>query len=148
DELGAWEVPSVNHHLTGAGLIVPEFMHKGQFVLAYGHGEIRLAFSKNLVAWHAAGQPLAESRRDRFDSGPLKVIAAAHLDQGLLVVYESVATKHGHTTIAIGALLCASTDPERVLWRSDDALAQYVAPVKAEPRSLGAIIGHNSIDVY
>jgi predicted GH43/DUF377 family glycosyl hydrolase len=59
EEMDVWDVPSLNRHLTGSGMLVPDYMHDGQYVLIYGERELRVAFSKNLVAWHAGGQILA-----------------------------------------------------------------------------------------
>jgi predicted GH43/DUF377 family glycosyl hydrolase len=142
-----WDVPSVNRHLTGAGMLVPEYMHDGQYVLYYGDGDINVAFSKNLVAWHA-GNALAAPRREHFDRRHLTLIAAAPIEQGLLVLYQSREAKRGQVTVSVGALLCSAANPEQVIWRSDEPLYQETARDNDEPTVLGADIEDREITVY
>jgi len=148
DGMDVWDVPSVNRHLIGSGMIVPEFMHSGQYVLFYGHEDIRVAFSKNLVAWHSGGHALAAPRHNDFDNHPLKVISATNLEQGIMVLYSSIALRRGQTTVSIGVMLCAARDPEHVVWRSDEPLYEYVTKAKDEPRVLGAVVYEDEIVVY
>ncbi len=148
EDMGVWDVPSVNHHLIGSGLVIPEYMHDSQYVLIYGDNDIRIAFSKNLVAWHAGGQTLAQPRHDHFDHTALKVVSATAIEQGVLIVYQSSETKQDQTTIRIGAFLCSKTNPEHVIWRADHSLAEHTAPAKDLPRSLGAIVDSHQITVY
>ena len=70
-----------------------EYMHDGHYVLFYGDRDLRVAFSKNLVAWHATGHTLASPRKDSFDRHALKLLSVANLEQGLLVLYASAETK-------------------------------------------------------
>jgi predicted GH43/DUF377 family glycosyl hydrolase len=147
-ELDAWEVPAVNSHLAGRGMVVPEFMHDGQYVLFFGERDLRVAFSKNLVAWHTSGRALASPRSGRFDHHALGLIAAAHIEQGLLVLYETREVKRGQVTISVGVLLCSPTDPEVILWRSDDPLYQYTTRTTNEPEVLGAVVYEHEIVVY
>jgi predicted GH43/DUF377 family glycosyl hydrolase len=148
DGLNVWDVPSVNRHLVGSGMVVSEYMYDGQYVLYYGDLDLRVAFSKNLVAWHTTGRALAAPRKDNFDPQPLKVISVERIEQGLLVIYESRHTKRGRTTIAYGIMLCAANDPERVIWRSDEPLGTHTFAEKQTPRTLGAILHGRQISVY
>jgi predicted GH43/DUF377 family glycosyl hydrolase len=148
DEMDVWDVPSVNRHLIGSGMIVSEYMHDGQYVLFYGDSDIRVAFSKNLVAWHTGGRPLAAPRKDNFDPGPLKVISAVTIEQGILVIYESRHARRGRVSISYGLVLCAREDPERVIWRSDETLGSHAFLAKSEPRTLGAIVYEKTISLY
>jgi hypothetical protein len=148
DGMDVWDVPSVNRHLVGSGMVVPEYMHDGQYVLFYGDIDLRVAFSKNLVAWHTSGHALAAPRKDSFDPGVLKVVATEAIEQGLLVIYESRTTRRGRTTVTYGVLLCDIRDPERVIWRSDEPLGSHSFGPNAEPRTLGAIVHARTIAIY
>jgi predicted GH43/DUF377 family glycosyl hydrolase len=148
DEMDVWDVPSVNRHLVGSGMVVPEYMHMGQYVMFYGDIDVRVAFSKNLVAWHSTGHALAASRKGDYDAGQLKVVSADTIDQGVLVTYESRLTRRGRTTLNYGFILCALDDPERVIWRSDEPLGFHSFLAKAEPRTLGAIVTDEHITFY
>ncbi|MDB5178290.1 MAG: hypothetical protein JWN01_233 [Patescibacteria group bacterium] len=148
DEIDIWNVPSFNHHLTGAGMVVPEYLHNGQHVLYYGERELHVAFSKNLVAWHNTGHAVAAPRKDRFDAHTLQVVTTAHVEQGIVVLYETRETKHKQTTVSIGVLLCAADNPEHVLWRSDEPLHQFSTAERDQPRSLGAVVSDHEIVVY
>jgi predicted GH43/DUF377 family glycosyl hydrolase len=147
-EMEVWDVPALHPSLHGSGLVVPDYLHNGQYVLVYGHNEVRVAFSKNLVAWHPGGAALARPRRDRFDHHDLRVVGAAHIDQGLLVFYESTETKKGKTTLSIGSLLLSRTDPEVVLWRSDDPVHTEVTREKDEARAVGVIVYEHEFVFY
>jgi len=147
-EMEVWDVTSINRHLVGTGTLVSEYMHAGQYLLIYGEHDLRVAFSKNLVAWHAGGQPIASPRPGYFDSRRLHVLSATHIDQGILVIYASRST-HGQTEeIAIGAVLLSKTDPECVVWRSDSPLHTYETKSKDEAQLLGAIVYDREIHVY
>jgi predicted GH43/DUF377 family glycosyl hydrolase len=148
EEMDVWDVPAVNNHLTGSGMVVADYMHEGQYVLYYGERDVQIAFSKNLVAWHSGGSPIATPRHDRFDRTALKVVSATHIEQGILLVYECRSIKRGHVTISFGAVLCAADNPERVVWRSDDPLHEYTGRQKDLPSVLGAVIYDNEIVVY
>jgi predicted GH43/DUF377 family glycosyl hydrolase len=148
EEMDVWDVPSLNRHLTGSGVLVPDYLHNGQYVLFYGTKDLRVAFSKNLVAWHAGGQVLASPRRDAFDKHGLRVVSATHIDQGLLVFYESAETKRGVTTISIGSVLISRTDPEVVLWRSDEPVYQQITKAKDDARLLGAVVYESEFVFY
>lgn len=148
EEMDVWDVPSLNRHLTGTGVLVSEFMSDGQFVLVYGRKDIRLAFSKNLIAWHASDAPIASPRGGMFDDHPLRVVSATVIEQGILVVYESREVKRGNVAISIGAFLCSRHDPQVVVWRTDDPLIVHTAPLVHEPRVLGALVYEDTISVY
>jgi predicted GH43/DUF377 family glycosyl hydrolase len=147
-ELDAWEVPAVNSHLAGSGMVVPEFMHDAQYVLYFGERDLRVAFSKNLVAWHTSGRALASPRSGRFDNHQLALITTAHIEQGLLVLYETREVKRGLVTISIGVLLCSRNDPEVILWRSDEPLYQHTAKLTHEVEVIGGVIYEREIVVY
>jgi predicted GH43/DUF377 family glycosyl hydrolase len=148
EEMDVWDVPSINPHLLGPGMVVPEYMHDGQYVLLHGNGEIRLAFSRNLVAWHDGGKPLAEPRRDRFDQPGLSLVAVEQTERGLMVLYESHETHRGHTTISIGGLLCSPERPDHVTWRSDEPLYIHTTKDTADFKILGAVIHAHDIALY
>jgi predicted GH43/DUF377 family glycosyl hydrolase len=146
--MDVWNVPSFNRHLSGTGMVVPEYLHNGQYTLYYGERDIQIAFSKNLVAWHGTGHTLATPRKDAFDHHALSVIAVTQIEQGILVLYESHETKRSTTTFRIGALLCSKTNPEHVLWRSDEPLQVHDAPHAAGAQILGAAFGRHETVVY
>jgi len=146
--MDTWEVPSLNKHLTGSGQVVSEYRHNGQFVLFYGDKNLEVAFSKNLVAWHASGQTLASPRKDRFDRHALKLLSVAHLEQGLLVLYTSTETKRNQTTISVGVMLVSATDPEHVVWRSDEPMATFTTRATDNPEALGAVVYEQEVVVY
>ncbi|HUD11657.1 MAG TPA: hypothetical protein VMS08_04570 [Candidatus Saccharimonadia bacterium] len=148
EEMDVWDVPAVNNHLTGSGMVVADYMHEGQYVLFYGDRSINVAFSKNLVAWHAGGNAVAAPRHDWFDRSPLKIVSVAHIEQGLLVIYESRSSKRGQVSIMFGVILCASDNPERVIWRSEEPLQKYTGREKDGISVLGAIVYENEIAVY
>lgn len=147
-DMDVWDVPSVNRHLVGSGMVVSEYMHDGNYVLFYGDIDLRVAFSKNLVAWHTSGHALIKPNKQGFDAHRLKLVSVASIEQGLLVIYETCETKRGKVTISYGVMLCAAGDPEQVIWRSDEPIGSRTFPTKQQPRTLGAIINQREITVY
>jgi predicted GH43/DUF377 family glycosyl hydrolase len=146
--MDVWDVPSINRHLKGSGMVVPEYLHDGQYVIYFGQTDVRVAFSRNLVAWHTSSTALAKPRSGMFDRHSLKIVSVAFIDQGLLVIYETQETKRDRTTVLIGGMLCSRTDPEVVLWRSNEPLGSYETKSKNHPRTLGAAIYQETIQVY
>jgi predicted GH43/DUF377 family glycosyl hydrolase len=148
EEMDVWDVLAVNRNLTGNGMVVADYMHESQYVLFYGEKEIRVAFSKNLAAWHPGGEALATARSDHFDRPGVKIVSATHLQQGILVIYESRTVKRGTVTTSFGALLCSSNNPEHVIWRTPHPLHEYTSRENDYAHVLGAVIYENEIVVY
>ena len=107
-----------------------------------------MSLSRNLVAWHGAGQDLLSPRRDSFDRGPLKLVTVAQLEQGLLVLYECVQETKSTRRIAIGAALFASDNPTHMLWRSDEPLWEETSRLRERKRVLGAVVYEQEIVFY
>jgi predicted GH43/DUF377 family glycosyl hydrolase len=148
EEMNVWDVPALGQHLDGSGMVVAEYLHNSQYVLYYGERDIRVAFSKNLIAWHAGGQTLLSPRRDMFDRHHLKLVSVAGIDQGLLVLYETRETRRGQTTISAGYGLFSKNDPEHLIWRCDAPLYEATFREKDEPRVLGAAVYEHEIAFY
>jgi predicted GH43/DUF377 family glycosyl hydrolase len=148
DELSAWEVPALNPHLRGTGMVVSEYRHEGQYVLYSTNRHLRVAFSKNLVAWHDSNVELLAPRSDHFDRYALQLVSVTSIEQGLLVLYESAhQTKSSHVT-AVGAALFAADNPTHLLWRSDDPIWENTSPAKWSRKLLGAIVEDGSFSIY
>ena len=148
DEIGAWEVPAINRHLTGTGMVVSEYRHDGQYVLYRTDRHLRVAFSKNLVAWHDSGMDLLSPRKDHFDRHALKLLSVEHLEQGLLVLYESSYSTKTSRKIAVGAALFESDNPTKVIWRSDDPIWEDQSPLRASRQLLGSVIDGENYVIY
>ncbi len=148
DEMGVWEVPAPNNHLTGSGMVVSDYRHEGQYVLFHGEGRIGVSFSRNLVAWHGSGQDLLTSRKDKFDRHKLKLISVTYLEQGLLVLYESTNEAKTGRHCTVGAALFANDNPTHLLWRSDTPLWEDTSAVRSGKVILGAIVYEQDIAIY
>ncbi len=148
DELGVWEAAAINRHLRGTGMVVSEYRHEGQYVLYSGDRHLRVAFSKNLVAWHDSNLALLSPRPGHFDRHSLKLISVTHIEQGLLVLYESShATKSTHN-IQVGAALFANDNPTQLLWRAEDPIWESHTPVRQARLLLGAVITASEFELY
>ncbi len=147
-ELGVWETPAANRHLRGTGMVVSEYRHEGQYVLYSTDRHLRVAFSKNLVAWHDSNVVLLSPRPGHFDRHALKLISVTHIEQGLLVLYESSTDTKKTRSIAVGAALFASDNPTHLLWRSDDPLWEDRTPKQLGRRVLGALVQDGGFELY
>lgn len=148
DELGVWEVPALNRHLRGSGAVVSEYLHEGQYVLYSADRGLRVSFSKNLVAWHDSGVELLAPRSGNFDRYALKFVSVTHLEQGLLVLYESTHHTKSNRITAVGAALFANDNPTHLLWRTDDPLWESTTPVRQDRSVIGAVIEDEHFVIY
>lgn len=148
DELNVWEVPSLNNHLTGTGMVVPEYRHDGQYVLYSTDRHLRVSMTKNLVAWHTVDQLLISPRPGWFDRNDLKLVNVASIDRGIFVLYESSHVAKDQVTVSLGGALFAADNPSRLLWRSDDPLWEETSPVRDEKRILGAVVEARDFTLY
>ncbi len=145
---GSWKTLDENPQLRGAGMVVPEYRHEGQYVLYSGDGKLRVAFSRDLERWVDGGVELLSPREGHFDEHGLKLIGVEHLDQGLLVLYESRYQSKGGWATSAGAALFASDNPTHLLWRSDAPLWEDRSPAGDEKTLLGALIHDGIIRLY
>lgn len=148
DEIGVWEVPALNQQLRGTGMVVSEYKHEGQYVLYHGDGHIGVSLSRNLVAWHGSGQDLLAPRRDHFDRNKLKLVSVTYLEQGILVLYESVHETKAGRLCTVGAALFAKDNPTHLLWRSDTPLWQDTSLARDGKTILGAVVYERDITIY
>lgn len=148
DELGVWEVAAINPHLRGTGMVVSEYRHEGQYVLYSSARDLRVAFSKNLIAWHDSNVALLTPRQGRFDRYPLSLVSVTHIQQGLLVLYESTHTTKTSRTTSVGAALFAADNPTHLLWRTEDALWESKTPLRQARRLLGVLVEDGEFSLY
>ncbi len=108
-----------SHH---KGAVIPEILYKKQHIIYTGKHSIYLALSKDLYDWDI--QPLAAlaPRHTGFDKGGLEPAYADVVSQGVLLFYYSKVHEENHSTFRIGAALFDKKDPEKLIWRSDEAL--------------------------
>ncbi len=131
-----------------AGGILTHPANKKAYVLYYGSSAISVSFSNDLKVWRKVSAPVLKSRPGFFDSGPISFLAAKTIEKGIIVFYSTLSVHDYGTTIAIGAALFSSLDPERMIWRSDGPLAEEAIPGTEGGYYLGSLTFGDTISFY
>ncbi|MDO8658397.1 MAG: hypothetical protein Q7K55_06650 [Candidatus Levybacteria bacterium] len=98
-------------------MVVPDYKFKNQYVMYFGEGEIKIAFSKDLKTWEVQNEPVLRPRNDYFDNFPLEISALMETEKGILLIYYVKIIKREGDYYLAGASLFDKNDPEKVLWR-------------------------------
>lgn len=134
--------------IKGPGVLVPDYLFDGNYVLYSGTNEVRVNFSSSLKQWFSDKKAVLEPRHDLFDSGKLRPIATSRIEQGILVLYTSDISKRASQTIALGAALFAADNPQHLLWRSEVALWECTLPKRSNLKCLGVDIDSRCIQIF
>lgn len=99
-----------------AGAIVQEYKWQGKYVMYFGEGLVKVAFSEDLRNWEVKEQPVLEPRDGYFDSflvegGPPPIVT----EEGILLVYNSSDGVSYQPSFAV----FDKDDPTKLLDRSD-----------------------------
>jgi predicted GH43/DUF377 family glycosyl hydrolase len=114
-----------------AGAIIQEYEWEGKYVMYFGEGELKIAFSKDLKNWEVRNEPVLRAREGYFDSllvegGPPPIVT----DQGILLIYNSAKAevnfrgKKDHISYSPGYAIFDRQDPAKLLFRSDKPLME------------------------
>ena len=102
------------------GGVVSDYDLKGKYVLYYGESSIYTVFSSDFLKWNKTSEPVLKSRPGFFDKGDLKFIDSKVTEKGILVFYDASIKIDGKIKIQVGAAMFSLTDPNKVIWRTDD----------------------------
>jgi len=112
-----------------AGAIVQDFKWQGKYVMYFGEGLMKVAFSEDLRNWEVREQPVLEPREGYFDSflvegGPPPIVT----EEGILLIYNSstagIGYQGGRDWISYqpGFAVFDKDDPAKLLYRSDEPI--------------------------
>lgn len=112
-----------------AGAIVQEYKWQGKYVMYFGEGLVKVAFSEDLRNWEVREQPTLEPREGYFDSflvegGPPPIVT----DEGILLIYNSSTAgldwqgKKDWVSYQPGFAVFDKDDPIKLLYRSDEPI--------------------------
>ncbi|MFH1593243.1 MAG: hypothetical protein ABID09_00930, partial [Candidatus Omnitrophota bacterium] len=131
------------------GTLVPNYKHDGRYVMYLGESFIYTATSKDLKKWKISDISCLTPRIDSFDHAPLSVLAVSLTPHGLLVVYDASYKEYGRQTLQIGGALFSLSDPNDIIWRSEEPLYAETLPAGSEDvYSLGAAFYKEKIFLY
>jgi predicted GH43/DUF377 family glycosyl hydrolase len=122
EDFTSWTYSSFAGGLSSRGIVVSEFKYRNKYVLYGGDSAVSVSYSSDAIKWSSRKKILLESRPDKFDSGELGLENVFVSSKGLLLLYHSKVISHGKISWKVGAALFDSTNPEKLLWRSDEAL--------------------------
>ncbi len=115
-----------------AGAIIQDYKYKDQYVMYFGEGVLKIAFSKDLKNWTVAPKPVMEPREGYFDDflvegGPPPIVT----DEGILVIYNSADGASGYQRDRKEWLLYAPSfaifdkkNPTKLLYRADKPIME------------------------
>lgn len=113
-----WEtLPSLSG-LACPAMILPETKDNSDYVAYCDEPTIKIAYSGDLADWKIQTEPLLSPRNDHFDSGPLTLESVVPTQTGILLLYHSLVDAIPH----VGAAVLDRTDPDVLLWRSNEPL--------------------------
>ena len=131
------------------GALIPNYKHKGRYVMYLGESFIYTATSKDLKKWRISDLSCLTPRIGSFDHAPLSVLAVSLTPHGLLVVYDASYKEYGKQTLQVGGALFSLSDPDDIIWRSKEPLYAETLPVGNEDvYSLGAAFYKEKILLY
>lgn len=104
-----------------AGAIVQNYKHGGKYVMYFGEGIVKVAFSEDLRNWEVQEKPVLEPREGHFDSflvegGPPPIVT----EEGILMIYNS----SNGVSYAPSFALFDKTDPAKLLYRADKPILE------------------------
>ncbi len=114
-----WKKTGLIKNIHSFGMAVPEYTFEKQYVLYFGKGSIRLAWSSDLTKWHVSPKTALRPRKSRFDRSSLKIVRVLTMDEGIVIFYSA---EDEHKKLCLGAALFDKEAPEKVLWRSEHPL--------------------------
>ena len=104
-----------------AGAIVQDYTWQGKYVMYFGEGLMKVAFSEDLRNWEVREEPVLEPRREYFDSflvegGPPPIVTK----EGILLIYNSSDSVSYQPSFAV----FDKEDPAKLLYRSDEPIVR------------------------
>lgn len=113
-----WEKVRVMSGINETGILVPEYLYNGRYVMYFGKKNINIAFSDNLKKWDQK-EILLKPRKDHFDSSNLVVGQVFLRPEGIVLIYYA---KNKEKRYTIGAVQFDRDNPIRIIWRSERSL--------------------------
>lgn len=132
DDLAHWEkIGALIPGREKAGAIVQDYKYKGKYVMYFGEGIVKIAFSQNLKNWEISDQPVLQARDGYFDDfwiegGPPPIVT----DEGILMIYNSSKKGVGYqekkefVSYSPGFAIFDKDNPTKLLFRSDTPILE------------------------
>lgn len=84
-----------------AGAVVQDYKYRGRYVMYFGEGVVRIAYSSDLKTWEVRDEPVLTPRDGYFDDhlvegGPPPIV----IDEGILMIYNGVKEVAGYARAA------------------------------------------------
>lgn len=115
-DLITWHRGKTHGSIQELGVIAPNYKHKGKYVMYYGEGDIKVAFSRDLEHWEDSTTVLKPHTK-YFDHHPLEMASIIMLEEGILVLYYVKERFREGYSYSIGAALFDPEDPTKCTWR-------------------------------
>ena len=128
------------------GVIVPEYRFEDKYVMYFGQGDIRVAYSEDARKWEKQETPLLSPRPGFFDDSELTIGNAYDTGEFIFLTYY---VKKSATKFFVGAAYINKANPEEVVWRTDEPMWEQPRELSNDEMSpLGAVIMHGEVILY
>jgi len=115
-----------------AGAVVQDYKYHDNYVMYFGEGIVKIAFSKDLRNWEVQKQSVLEPRSGYFDDhivegGPPPILT----DEGILMIYNSSKGPAGYDrssdvwlSYSPGVAVFDKNDPAKLLYRTEKPICE------------------------
>ena len=142
-----WSDVSEMEDFRETGIAVPLREGKGaRYGFFFGDRTVKLAISADLKHWAIKRAAVLKPREGFFDEGPIRIVAAVPVGNGILLLYASEA-QDGRRVL--GSALVGRDDPKTVLWRSEESI--WASPDSwqgKDVRLIGSVLRAKKILIY
>lgn len=109
-----WKKPGNISTPAEAGMLVPNYKCKGEYVLYFGEKLVATAVSSNLIKWRILARPIKQLVEDSKGVG-IKIADVKEVKEGILLIYFLKKRKRKEI-FSIKAALFDKEQPDKLLW--------------------------------
>ncbi|MFC1626717.1 hypothetical protein ACFL1P_00770 [Patescibacteria group bacterium] len=114
-----WNRIGSTNQMSDAGMIIPDYRYKDQYVMYFGNHSICMATSKDLKKWTISDSPVLEARNDHLGTLPLSVGGIITTHEGIVLLYYAREEEKNGEHYSIHTALLDKDDPKKLIWLSD-----------------------------
>jgi len=149
DDLIHWKKSGEISNLGQTGIIVPNYKHKGKYVLFLAGESIKIALSKDLITWKVLNKPFFKLSKEVGNNRPIKINSLIKDKKGIRVIYSVLGNKKSPANYFIGVITFDRKNPKKRLWKSDKIIWEQTAEwINQQINPVGTTILGNQLISY
>ncbi len=143
-----WKINNTFMEIKESAGVISDYIFDKKIYMYYGDSNISTAFSSNLGKWYKDKDSVLKKRPGFFDNNNLKFLGTKIIDRGILVFYDSSYKVNKSLKIQIGLAMFSLNDPNKIIWRSDDAIFENEIPFENDFESKGMVFDNDQFTIY